>query len=137
MQYVHVLNHMRFQLTAIQNIPTALSEGDMPAVGHYATNLGMNMTREDKNPLKTVIPKSYSQLGTSLRQDFDQLTFDVIELNDAKYTMRQLSNATSKSATCHSTFQIRPTQRNIDIGLVRNVAKQSYVGCNDVSNWKS
>lgn len=40
--------------------------------------------------------KSYSLTGMFLRQDFDQLALDAIELKDAKYTMRQLNNAMSK-----------------------------------------
>lgn len=46
------------------------------------------------------MPKSYSLTGMFLRQDFDQLALDAIELKDAKYTMRQLNNAMSKCVVC-------------------------------------
>jgi hypothetical protein len=123
-QREHVLNHMRFQLTGVQNILAALYEEDMVTVNSYATSLGMNMTREDKNPLRGVMPKEYSQIGMSLRQDFDQIALDANEFKDAKYTLRQLGNAMNKCAACHASYQIRPnTQSKLELVSIENVTK--------------
>lgn len=103
----HLLVNMRGLLTTTQNILAALAKEDMNTVSEKAKAVGFNMKSKRPNPLHDVLPKEFRQLGMSMHKEFDLIATEAMSLNDAKYTLQQLSATMSKCTACHSAYQIR------------------------------
>lgn len=108
-QRAHVLEEMRALLAGTEAILAALAKDDLAAVAQSSSPLGVGMTRKAEDHLRGVLPKEFMQLGMSVHADFDRIAADAQSKKDARRSLRQLSEAMSKSVACHATYQIRMT----------------------------
>lgn len=106
-QRSHVLEEMRALLSGTRDILAALSADDMASVSRYARPLGLGMAHKAEDHLKSILPREFMQLGTSLHQDFDLIAADAESKKDPKLTLRQLSDAMAKCVACHDAYQIQ------------------------------
>jgi len=102
-----VLTEMRGFLSAVQNMNSALAEGDMKQVEMSARSVGQAAAQQVPATLMAKLPLQFKQLGLSTHQGFDQIAMDAGDLADNTHTLHQLGQLMNNCVACHATFQLK------------------------------
>ncbi|MHB1085509.1 MAG: hypothetical protein ACYCZA_11805 [Thiobacillus sp.] len=109
---IMILEEMRQFLDGVQKMTGALSKPDMQATADAARNMGLKMVHALPPALHAKLPREFRQLGATVHGSFDQIALDAETLQDASYTLNQLSTTLKNCASCHATYQIQVPAMN-------------------------
>lgn len=105
----YVLNQMRLFVASIQAIAEDLAEGDLAKAAEAAASLGLKRNINDPafpSTLQAKLPDAWKQFGRGLRQGFDGLAQGLTDGEDARQSLKQLSQLMMNCAGCHAAYRI-------------------------------
>lgn len=109
----YVLTQMRLFVESIRVIAEDLAEGDLAKAADAAAARGMKRNANDPAfpaTLRAKLPDAWKRFGQGLRQGFDGLAQGLANGEDARQSLKQLSQVMTNCIGCHAAYRVVDAQ---------------------------